>query len=139
MKPVRRKLISIITLLFFFSSVSAFVAYKSGVFGNTFESRIQEVLFIGDGALNATDSPGKDSTKPKVILPSSKVLITTMDVATPANDSTKNSNGSNEAAPANNAAPSKPNDTYIHSTKSGPVFTPKSDTQQQKNNQKPKQ
>lgn len=148
MKTNRRKFLSVLTLVFFFTTMSAFVAYKAGAFGEEFENQVQSTLFAGNQSNYGADSPGRDSVKPQVIMPSSKVGIGTVEPKPtkdspaknpPANSKVNNSGDKpvNNAPPANNAT-EKPRDTYIYSTKSGPVFTPKTDTQQQQQQQKPK-
>lgn len=141
MKTTRRKFVSLITLIFFFTTMSAFVAYKAGAFGEGFESQIKSTLFAGSELSDGSDSPGTDSAKPQVNMPSSKVGIDTVErkpvkdspsKTTPQNLKVNNANPDDK--PVNNSPNSK--ETYIYSTKSGPVFTPKNDTQQQQ--QKPK-
>lgn len=127
MKPSRRKLISVLTLVFFFSTMSAFIAYKAGAFGTEFENGVQAMFF--PSRQTSFDSPVKDSSaNSDVIMPSSKVGIGTIEPKT-TKDTTKKQNN------ANASDQQKIDPTYIYSPKSGPVFEPRKDTQPKQQNQ----
>ena len=126
MKPLRKKIVAVLTLIFFFSTMSVFVAYKAGAFGSEFENSVQAVFFPAHARI--ADSPGKDSGAVKeVLIPSSKVMIGTVEPKTSVDSASKKNN-------ANVSGDESDRQPYIYSTKSGPVFEPRKDTQPRDNN-----
>lgn len=125
MKP--NALLRTATLSLFVLLMSGFVAYKAGAFE------------VDNATTNGADSPKKDSATGPTMAPSTKSAVifepqTTKDTSKPQQQQQQKQ--SNQAPNQNNNAPAnqstspapKPNNVYMGSSKSAPVFTPSRDT-----------
>ncbi len=137
-------LVKALTISFFAILIGGFVAFRAGAF----ESFMNEERSAGNysGEMSFVDSPVKDTTEKEVMMSGSKamVILDHEKEKTPQDTTKKKTSGDTGARNSNN-----PNQTqtppkninmpvYMGGSKSGPVFTPKPDTQQQQQQQKPK-